>query len=1057
MEGKEEESKQEETQQTSTNHDNKDVPALATEHKQQDENEAPKTASSRKDTERKRASARSSSRSKGQRQGSAGGKKKGGKKKGGAGNAPQDVRDMDFSIEGADKKPPPGTAPIMLSLREMVDWGLLESTDQKLEEVPYFSSIPLDQVEANIEKAGKLSPFHRLKQVIPKYKEETEKKQQEGKEEEVKGEEEDENYTEKLLLIKDTDQVYGENFLVCLAPTVAKEQVDAVKAKERAEREAREAEERRQREEEERRRREEEGINNRVVEDTPLTPNESYSSKTITETESEVQRLSPKSMRPKIKISLRRALKDFGVKYGFNDRDAEQGIVEFKQRKDPNFNVKKHEQDIGLQACIGSLTGFSDKASQTTWDRKVNASVQTSTKAIGDDVTTEKKEAQKKAEESRKIRDFLDVVLPQVEYALSQNETLNIYEDELNQLEDDDAALISTQGENSLREVRTFMDLQLSNGKALRAIDWHPRIPKWVATAAAPQMKFEEWLKGSGKVTFSHVIVFTLTEFSSQIVLQSPSPITCFRWNPTTPTLIAAGAECGQVMMFDISPATDKLAKKQKRPSSTGESETKSSSEGSSSNSNRAVVVKPTAMSALDSSHRGNVVDLMWLPPHATMHPRSKVFQQADHHKCVQFVSAGADGRLAVWDSRFREQSRQTARRRSADLIPTQGSVVAVAGEMQIIPPPETPWHPIYDCACHRGTEKPLFTCVSWNITQPAEPMLALTEEGQFVCVDWAPKGQGVNVANYLQSESFTSSGKEEKKEAEEEESEAVEMGNGSILWTCTDHFRPGTCIHRSPFMEDVILSVGVFAFSLWQKGIQRPIFQSPMAASSLTCGSWSPTRSAVLFLGRADGVVDVWDFTDTTLKPSMSIPVISSSISSIQFRTIGTRAAPHGASDNNASTTAPDQQLLGIGDAKGSLHVVEIPTSLMRSSSNERKQFKDTFTREVRRVKWYAQRFEIRKKEAEEQERKRQADELKRESEKSARENALNQLRSQLPNGDDWTVEDLEQEEERRKLQKEEEQYQKFEDKIEKEIQELKEKLESGENIEEEDSKSTS
>ena len=103
-----------------------------------------------------------------------------------------------------------------------------------------------------------------------------------------------------------------------------------------------------------------------------------------------------------IKISLRRALKDFGVKYGFNDREAEQGIVEFKQRKDPNFNVKKHEQDIGLQAFVGSLTGFSEKASQTIWDRKVNASVQTSTKAIGEDTPSEKKEAMKKAEEARK-------------------------------------------------------------------------------------------------------------------------------------------------------------------------------------------------------------------------------------------------------------------------------------------------------------------------------------------------------------------------------------------------------------------------------------------------------------------------------------------------------------------------------------------------------------------------------------------------------------------------------------------------------------------------------
>ena len=750
-----------------------------------------------------------------------------------------------------------------------------------------------------------------------------------------------------------------------------------------------------------------------------------------------------------IKICLRRALKDFGVKYGFNDRDAEQGIVEFKQRKDPNFNVRKHEQDIGLQACVGSLSGYTDKSCQTIWDRKINASIQTTTTAVGEDPTSDKKDSYKKTEEQRKIRDFLDNVLPQIEYALSQNETLNIYEDELTHMNDDDVALISNQGENSLREVRTFMDLQLSNGKALSAIDWHPRIPKWVATAAYPQQNFEEWLKESGKVHFSHVIVFTLSEFSSQIVLQSPSPITCFRWNPTTPTTIVTGAENGQVMLFDLSPATDKLAKKQKRPSST-EGESKGGE-----SSSRAIVVKPTSVSSLESSHRGSVIEIMWLPPHATMHPRSKAFQQSDNNKCVQFASAGRDGRIAVWDSRFKEQARQAARRRSVDLQPSQGNIVGVAGEMHIIPPPETQWHPIYECQCQQGTDKVHFTSVSWNAKAPSEPLLALTEEGYFVCTDWAPRGHGTDVYNYIQKESFVSSTKqEENKEAEEGETN-TEAGVGAVLWSVPDHFRPGTCVHRSPFLDDIILSVGDWNFSLWKKGIQCPIFKAPDSASMLTCASWSPTRPAVLFLGRSDGVIDVWDFTDTALKPSRVIPVVSSAVSSIQFRTIGTEAAPYVSSDSQQAVAA-QEQLLAIGDAKGSLHVVEVPISLVRSFSNEKSQVKDILRREVERVKWYAVRFQKRNKEAQEAERARQAEESRRESQKAARENALNQLRAQLPNGDDWTEEELLQEQERRKLQKQEEQYQKFEKKMIKQIEELKQHGDDEENLEE-DSKSTS
>lgn len=125
-------------------------------------------SSSKKDSAR-RSTARSGSAGKGkqgERKSSARGKKGGKKGK----DAKVGLREMDFSIEGA-KQPPPGTSPLMLSLREMVDWGILESTEQKMDEIPQFSSVPLEQVEANVEKAGKLSPFHRIKHLLPKYRE----------------------------------------------------------------------------------------------------------------------------------------------------------------------------------------------------------------------------------------------------------------------------------------------------------------------------------------------------------------------------------------------------------------------------------------------------------------------------------------------------------------------------------------------------------------------------------------------------------------------------------------------------------------------------------------------------------------------------------------------------------------------------------------------------------------------------------------------------------------------------------------------------------------------
>ena len=51
-----------------------------------------------------------------------------------------------------------------------------------------------------------------------------------------------------------------------------------------------------------------------------------------------------------LKISRKR--REFGGPYKFTDRDADSSeIVEFRQHKDPNFELKRGVQDKGLQAC----------------------------------------------------------------------------------------------------------------------------------------------------------------------------------------------------------------------------------------------------------------------------------------------------------------------------------------------------------------------------------------------------------------------------------------------------------------------------------------------------------------------------------------------------------------------------------------------------------------------------------------------------------------------------------------------------------------------------------
>lgn len=58
--------------------------------------------------------------------------------------------------------------------------------------------------------------------------------------------------------------------------------------------------------------------------------------------------------------------------------------------------------------------------------------------------------------------------------------------------------------------------------------------------------------------------------------------------------------------------------------------------------------------------------------------------------------------------------------------------------------------------------------------------------------------------------------------------------------------------------------------FYLYYKDIETPIFVSTFLQNSkLTCGSFSIYRPSIVYIGKSDGILDVWDFCDSIGTPS--------------------------------------------------------------------------------------------------------------------------------------------------------------------------------------------
>ena len=83
------------------------------------------------------------------------------------------------------------------------------------------------------------------------------------------------------------------------------------------------------------------------------------------------------------------------------------------------------------------------------------------------------------------------------------------------------------------------------------------------------------------------------------------------------------------------------------------------------------------------------------------------------------------------------------------------------------------------------------------------------------------------------------------------------------------------------------------------------------------TCGCWSPTRAGVLFIGKSNGTIDIWDFMDQSHKWTMQYSVGSVALSSMKFHDY----------NNN---------ILSVGSQEGFLHILELPFTLVRKVGDE-------------------------------------------------------------------------------------------------------------------------
>lgn len=106
--------------------------------------------------------------------------------------------------------------------------------------------------------------------------------------------------------------------------------------------------------------------------------------------------------------------------------------------------------------------------------------------------------------------------------------------------------------------------------------------------------------------------------------------------------------------------------------------------------------------------------------------------------------------------------------------------------------------------------------------------------------------------------------------------------------------------------------------------------------------------RPAMLFIGRADGRIDVWDFLDQSHKESLYHNVSGQKISTLTFLNL----------------KKSSNQVIATGDIKGNVHIIEIHRHASKDTEREKKTIYEFWSKEEERVTYFADRFEKRSEE---------------------------------------------------------------------------------------------
>uniref|UniRef100_A0A0R3TNP2 Importin N-terminal domain-containing protein n=1 Tax=Rodentolepis nana TaxID=102285 RepID=A0A0R3TNP2_RODNA len=658
----------------------------------------------------------------------------------------------------------------------------------------------------------------------------------------------------------------------------------------------------------------------------------------------EIQKVHLAESRNRIVCKFERPCKELGVVRSLsNCEDLETNYMEVKPYENKNFSVPIMELERGV-TCVNMKK---DDSTNTNWKYPRNQVVQ----YVPRMTITEEKGSNTIASLSQTLTLGSDNIIKLVEQGIKENWLFDFLADDFVNLGVEDNSFDS-KSTHTFKELSVLSDLRFVKDKAISHVEWHPTIDGLIAMSVVEKLTYDDRVDQMSKIlsTPTYIVIWSVFDQTQpQLLLLAPEDIYCFSFNPTDPHIVAGGCNNGEVILWDISQfdLTD-IAEKLKIPKEPplftfDEKEF-----------NRVPVIQWCATSNVDASHITPITYLKWLPDHIELDSFGIVYENLEQ-RSLQLLTCATDGGIFVWDLRPEKCALAVDKTRDQMIMPYDVPQTFSALDAK--------WKPLLQINLFRPDTTPDHrpTCFSIKERQGNRSVLNLksnhnkkivtdgvtgrpsliqvspldgisttiicgTEEGDIVHVDWIPQKDVKTGKRQTPMPSFVS-----------------QHHDGPILF-----------LERSSFLSDVYLCVGGFSWSLWKENVKSgPLLcsaiytKAPTVASFYTLGGlWSPSRPAVFYIIRSDGVLEAWDLLDKTHEPVLLHSISSTALTSLDIKQEGRK------------------QCIAVGDMNGVLKIFLVPHRLHVPGSEEKESIKAYFEREERRRDFVETRWRKREQE---------------------------------------------------------------------------------------------